>query len=63
MSENPLELPEVHYNPEGKSKDLAKRGGEGINTANPDTPAFMVKDQSDPNKLPEQKPPSEVNRN
>lgn len=42
---------------------IQSSGGTGINSANPDTPSYQVKDNARPKKLPQQQPPQSTNNN
>jgi hypothetical protein len=65
--ENPLKLPrdEIKSPEEAKHKAsvLVDRGGKAINTADPETSTFMIKDQSNPETLNKQEPPKQTSRN
>ena len=45
------------------SRNLTDRGGRAENLADPETPTFMLKDQSNPNNLSKHQPSGEINKN
>jgi hypothetical protein len=65
--ENPLNSPKVRELTPEEARHIANnasnRGGQGINTADPNTPSFMVRDQSRPGRLSTQRPPDKTEKN
>ncbi len=61
--DDPLKLPKVKEITKVEAVNSVLKGGEAVNSADPDSPSFMVRDQSNPESLPNQEVPPTTNNN